>query len=650
MRHVVAAVADEGQPPAGQGPERLLEGQQVGEHLRGVPLVGEAVVDGDAGPLRQRLDRVLPESPELDGVEHAPEHPGRVLDRLLGAEVDVLLREEHGVAALLAEGGLEGAAGAGGPLLEQQRQGASPQALRTRPARRSRFTRRDRSSTDRISAVLKSFSVRRLLPFRSTAIASSFPSGSRAGRDAWSRPASTGRAASGLSMRMIRVRSTGVATITRSHGTRSMVSLEVAHLLVAVAHGRQQATDAGVAGEGVADLPGRPGPGIDDLGRTVRPGQHDARAVGHALVRNMRYDEELKQKFIAALDQDLYERHSSFAGVPLLCTIMLITYSETWSINPRLSRFYQDAYNALFDAHDLRKGGFRRKRHTSLDKEQFFDLFAFFCLFSYVQTRFSFSEGDLRKMITHSSQVTKISCEADYYLSDCVSNVCLLIRDGTTYTFTHRSFQEYFSAAFIARLPTDRATEILDLVAARFDQDLVIKLACEINPALVEDKWIGFYLAELEEYYHKQDRDREFRLLDRIFSLKMTTGKKRTLVGYTEPDGRIMAVLASLWSVTEISAARSNIEETLGQYVSKATAREIALIKNFQSCMQLNDSNSSNAQLAFEELSKIASRVAAFLRLSRTVLRSRYEPLSIELERIVAKLQTKFGTNSTGDE
>ena len=82
--HVEPAVADEGVGELVVGlVRRLVHGQEVGQHLGGVPLVGEAVVDGDAGVAGQLLDILLGVAAELDGVVHAAEHPGRVGDRLL---------------------------------------------------------------------------------------------------------------------------------------------------------------------------------------------------------------------------------------------------------------------------------------------------------------------------------------------------------------------------------------------------------------------------------------------------------------------------------------------------------------------------------------------------------------------------------------
>ena len=86
--HVEPAVADE---RVGQGvvrlAARLVHREEVGEHLRRVPLVGESVVDGDAGVLGQHLDVDLTVAAELDGVVHPAEDPRRVGHRLLVAQL-----------------------------------------------------------------------------------------------------------------------------------------------------------------------------------------------------------------------------------------------------------------------------------------------------------------------------------------------------------------------------------------------------------------------------------------------------------------------------------------------------------------------------------------------------------------------------------
>ena len=154
--HVEPAVAHEGVGERVVGlAAGLVHGQEVGEHLGRVPLVGEAVVDGHAGVLGELLDVVLGVAAELDGVVHAPEHPGGVGDRLLVAELRAGRVEVGDVGALVVGGDLEGGPRPGRGLLEDQRdllarRGAAPRSPRTwRSSAPRRASSRKRSSLGR---------------------------------------------------------------------------------------------------------------------------------------------------------------------------------------------------------------------------------------------------------------------------------------------------------------------------------------------------------------------------------------------------------------------------------------------------------------------------------------------------------------------
>ena len=66
-------------------PNRLVgvfaHGHHIGDHLRRMIFVGQAVEDRDAGKTLEILDRFLRIAAELDCVVHAAENAGRVLDR-----------------------------------------------------------------------------------------------------------------------------------------------------------------------------------------------------------------------------------------------------------------------------------------------------------------------------------------------------------------------------------------------------------------------------------------------------------------------------------------------------------------------------------------------------------------------------------------
>jgi hypothetical protein len=46
-------------------------------------------------------------------------------------------------------------------------------------------------------------------------------------------------------------------------------------------------------------------------------------------------------------------------------------------------------------------------------------------------------------------------------VDDLVNAVCILMRDGLAYTFTHRSFQEYFAALYVEKLSDEQQSKLL---------------------------------------------------------------------------------------------------------------------------------------------------------------------------------------------
>ena len=119
IAHVVARVAEIG---VAEGAVRgvLAHGEHVREHLRGVPLVGEPVVDGHIGVASELLDGRLLVAAVLDGIEHAREHPRRVGHGFLVADLGGLCVEHGDLGALLVRRDLKGDTGARGGLAEDQ--------------------------------------------------------------------------------------------------------------------------------------------------------------------------------------------------------------------------------------------------------------------------------------------------------------------------------------------------------------------------------------------------------------------------------------------------------------------------------------------------------------------------------------------------
>ena len=212
------------------------------------------------------------------------------------------------------------------------------------------------------------------------------------------------------------------------------------------------------------------------------------------LVQKVPFDPAVKESFLRELKNGLYESHEYFLSNPLLLSIMLLTYSESASIPNRLSTFYQQAYEALFQRHDALKFGFQRERKTLLDIHQFARVFSAFSLVSYDERKFKFSVDYALNSTSKASRLTDIPVDRQAFVDDARQAVCLLVEEGLELGYSHRSFQEYFVAKFIADATGDSQQKLVERYTKRpgrhFSFDKVVDLLFEMNPSIVEEYWL----------------------------------------------------------------------------------------------------------------------------------------------------------------
>lgn len=205
-----------------------------------------------------------------------------------------------------------------------------------------------------------------------------------------------------------------------------------------------------------------------------------------ALVTKLPFDAEIKQKFITALHDKLFEAHESFLSNPLLLSIMLLTYGESSEIPSKLSIFYNQAFDALFRRHDAYKGGYNRVRATSLDIQDFSRVFSLFSLQTYDKREFKMSRASCITYIEKSKKSLGKEFDPEDYLQDLLSAACLLTEEGLDVAFAHRSFQEYFVALHISNAAPEIQEKLIRRYWRNLRSDDVILLLMEINPELVE--------------------------------------------------------------------------------------------------------------------------------------------------------------------
>ncbi len=124
--HVVA-VADVGEPQAGERAVGLAQRQQVSECLARVVLGAQHVDDGYGTPAGQLLQRLLRARPQADHGDVAPEHGRRIPQGLPARELHLVAAQYQRLASELVYAHLERQTRARGGLLEDQRHAASLQ-------------------------------------------------------------------------------------------------------------------------------------------------------------------------------------------------------------------------------------------------------------------------------------------------------------------------------------------------------------------------------------------------------------------------------------------------------------------------------------------------------------------------------------------
>lgn len=181
-----------------------------------------------------------------------------------------------------------------------------------------------------------------------------------------------------------------------------------------------------------------------------------------SLINKIEFDESVKSTFYKELNDNLYKKYESFASNPLLLNIMLLTFNKHASIPDKLNDFYEEAFATLFNMHDATKDSYVRDIRTGLGCEDFKLVFSYICFKSYFNGDYEFSEHKLREYLDGAkNKFSRINFSIDDFENDLTMSVCMLIKDGLNYRFSHRSFQEYFAAWYTCKLVDEVQSRLL---------------------------------------------------------------------------------------------------------------------------------------------------------------------------------------------
>lgn len=142
-----------------------------------------------------------------------------------------------------------------------------------------------------------------------------------------------------------------------------------------------------------------------------------------------------------------------FLKNPLYVSLLYLTYRNKHELPLTQASFYRQVYDALYSDHDLTKeDGYKRQIFSGLSRDEldsFLQQFAFQCIVNGIN---DFGLDHLLSLIKEvlNDGLFERKIEPFEVLSDIIQNVPLLIKEGSSYKWIHKSFMEYFAAKYIA--------------------------------------------------------------------------------------------------------------------------------------------------------------------------------------------------------
>lgn len=174
--------------------------------------------------------------------------------------------------------------------------------------------------------------------------------------------------------------------------------------------------------------------------------------IDKQLLNGSEEDLELATKIKALLSESKKNPFMKYMSSPLLLSMFILTYNEHPELPKHISSFYYNVFDTLHSKHDAKSkaGGYQHEKKSKLSQNEIRLLLEAFCFISYMQSTYEFSPEYLHAILPKIIERLKVASKVNDVIYDLSVAISILVQDGTSYVFPHRSLQEYFAASYIA--------------------------------------------------------------------------------------------------------------------------------------------------------------------------------------------------------
>lgn len=176
-----------------------------------------------------------------------------------------------------------------------------------------------------------------------------------------------------------------------------------------------------------------------------------------------KYDKQLGKKIQEEIENPVNNDFRHYLSSPLLLSMFIFTFKNYPELPKQRSKFYWNVFDTLSSRHDSfsKSGGWQHERQSGLKNDELEKVLHWFSYISLFEGYYSFDlpylKSNIQRIIT-----SKIdgNPDLDKVIYDLNVSLSMLIKDGTEYTFPHKSLQEYFTALLIKSLDYSQKREV----------------------------------------------------------------------------------------------------------------------------------------------------------------------------------------------
>ncbi|MBE7124563.1 NACHT domain-containing protein [Bacillus mycoides] len=211
-----------------------------------------------------------------------------------------------------------------------------------------------------------------------------------------------------------------------------------------------------------------------------------------------------------------------FLENPLYVSLLYLTYRNKHELPLTQASFYRQVYDALYSDHDLTKeDGYKRQIFSGFSRDEldsFLQQFAFQCIENGIN---DFELDHLLSLIKEvlNDGMFERKIEPFEVLSDIVQNVPLLIKEGSSYKWIHKSFMEYFAAKYIAVDP-DKVQFLEKLWENQLDYlddfSNMMTIYADIDKKTFNDIFVKRLLEDFINHVEEEESTRDVKILRQL--------------------------------------------------------------------------------------------------------------------------------------